>query len=122
MIDTTLPLSLIPEPSTTPSPKRSQRREDVSPPPPPRKSKNKETPPPLPPPPPPLPEEEEDVVDDPMKEEEEDVITIVETPIPITANLLERNKTLKELKDMCTEKGLSNVGKKAELAKRLAEA
>lgn len=117
MIDT-LPLSLIPEPSTTPSPKRSQRREDVSPPPPPQKSKKKETAPPPPPPP----EEEEGVVDDPMEEEEEDVITIVETPIPITANLLERNKTLKELKDMCTEKGLSNVGKKAELAKRLVEA
>lgn len=116
MIDT-LPLSLIPEPSTTPSPKRSQRREEVSPPPPPRKSKKKETPPPPPPP-----TEEEEVADDPMEEEEEDVITIVETPIPITANLLERSKTLKELKDMCTEKGLSNVGKKAELAKRLVEA
>ena len=32
---------------------------------------------------------------------------------------LERTKTLKELKEMCLARGLSNVGKKSDLAKRL---
>ena len=39
-----------------------------------------------------------------------------------TAVDLKRNKTLRELKDMCTELRVSNVGRKDELAMRIIEA
>lgn len=54
-------------------------------------------------------------------DDDEEIITIVEQAVPLSASELERKKTLKELKDMCVEKGLSNLGKKAELAKRLVD-
>ena len=39
--------------------------------------------------------------------------------VELTADLLERTKTLRQLKDMCTERNLVNTGKKSELAARL---
>ena len=40
----------------------------------------------------------------------------------LSAKDLERTKTLRELKDLCADRNLSNVGKKGELAARLVAA
>lgn len=52
--------------------------------------------------------------DVPPPEKEEEVVVDEQT-----AEELERTHTLKQLRDMCTERGLPSNGKKGELAKRL---
>lgn len=39
--------------------------------------------------------------------------------VPLTANLLSNTMSLKQLKDRCTELGLTTAGKKMELAERI---
>ena len=60
------------------------------------------------------PAEEEEAALEGAAQGDDDVIEV-----ELTADVLERTKTLRQLKDMCTERGLVNTGKKSELAARL---
>ena len=55
-------------------------------------------------------------------EEETTIPTTPSTPPPTTVEVLVSTKTLRELKDMCLALGLSDKGKKADLAQRWMDA
>lgn len=70
-------------------------------------------------PPPPHAEKNVDVSTTECDDDEERVITLAN---PLSAQELERTKTLRQLREMCNEKGLPAHGKKSDLVQRLIAA
>lgn len=118
LMDDTPPTSLIPDASTTP-PKRIVREEPAAP-------KKK-----APPTPPAhvakeLPGTEDGAADDAepcvvepsraLKLDEIDDVVVVTEPEPDLSG-----RTIKELRELCSQRGISNVGRKAELVERLRQ-
>lgn len=126
-----LPMSLIPD--NLPVPER-RRVGSQDPPPPPVEATR------VPSPPPPV-EEVKTTAEDEKPEEEEEVIRVDESaPTPAadeatdaensedvmvieatTQSDMEQRMTLRQLRDMCSERNLSTTGKKAELVARIIE-
>ena len=59
--------------------------------------------------------------DAPAAESDDEAEVTVQVSAP-TVEELKRTRTLRDLKDLCTELGLSNAGKKEELASRIVAA